>query len=92
MRRKRFCYRVKSKTYDVVMNFDQPIHITETKSSSSNFTIDLVTVEKGKHYTLKITPKSTDTPGIGVIQVFTDSPIEIQNSEQVFAMVQRPES
>ncbi len=81
----------KPKAIEVVMNHPQPIHITETKSSSTNFTIELVTVEKGKRYTLNVTPKDTSSPGIGVIQVMTDSPVEIQSREQVFAMVHRPE-
>ena len=79
-----------TKAIEVVMKHDQPIHITETKTTSPHFTIDLVTVEKGKRYTLNVTPKDTKSPGIGVIQVFTDSNVELQNREQVFAMVHRP--
>ena len=63
----------------------------KSKSSSSNFEIELITEEKGKRYLLHVTPKSTESPGIAVIQVITDSPVEIQSSEQAFAMVHRPE-
>ena len=80
----------KAKSVEVTMNYDRPIHITETKSTSPNFTIEMVAIEKGKHYTLSVIPKDTSSPGIGVIQILTDSEVEIQSREQVFAMVHRP--
>ncbi|MGB0292798.1 MAG: DUF1573 domain-containing protein [Luteolibacter sp.] len=82
--------QTKAKSVEVIMNHDRPIQITETKSTSPNFTIEMAVIEKGKHYTLSVVPKDTSSPGIGVIQILTDSDIEIQSREQVFAMVHRP--
>ncbi len=81
----------KPQSIEVVMDHEQPIRITEAKSSSDKFEIKLETVEEGKRYALWVHPQSTDQPGISVIQVITDSPVKNQKIEQVFAMVMRPE-
>lgn len=81
----------KPKRIDVTIQHDQDIKVTEVKSSSPNFEIKLVTIEEGKRYAIMVNPKNTDTPGITVVQVITDSTVKNQSRQQVFAMVQRPQ-
>ena len=51
----------KAVTIDVALS--QPVEVTEVISSApETFTTQLTTLEKGKRYTLTVTPKSTDKP------------------------------
>ena len=77
---------------EVVMHHRQAIHVTETNSTNVNFQLELEPIENGKRYLIWVTPKSTERPGIAVIEVNTDSPVKNQKTQQVFAMVQRPKA
>ena len=79
-----------TKPIDIVLKGETPIHVTDISSTSKDFEIELKTVEEGRHYQLQVTPKSTEIPGIAVIQIDTDSKIKGQKSSQAFAMVHRP--
>ena len=76
---------------EVIMAGPEPIHVTETHSSSPQFTIELETVKEGAHYKAWVTPTETEKPGIAVIRIVTDAKVEVQKIQQGFAMVHRPE-
>lgn len=76
----------------VNINYEKPVHVTAVKSSSENFTAEIVTVDDGKTYDIRITPKSTSTVGLCVIGIETDIEIEKYRSQQGFARVFNPKT
>lgn len=80
------------KSIRVNMNYEKPVHVTAVKSSSENFTTEIVTVEEGKTYDVRITPKSTASIGLGMIAIETDIEIEKYRSQQGFARVFNPKT
>ena len=79
-----------AKRIEVVMHPDEVIHVTQVSSSSPDFEVSHETVEKGRRYQILVTPKNTETPGISVIKIETDSKVEGERNKQAFAMVHRP--
>ena len=82
--------KVATKIIDVKMNYEKPINITKIGSSRDSFTAELVTVEKGKHYQIKVTPKSTDGPVLSIIRINTDVDVKSQQIQQGYAIVKAP--
>jgi len=79
-----------SKTIDIRIHDDKPIHVTTVTSSSPKFTAELKVIEEGRHYELVATPDDVDTPGLGILRIETDSPHAKFSSQQAFAVVSRP--
>lgn len=75
----------------ISMNHDKPIEVTKMECTSPSFRTELKTVEAGKLYEVLVTPVSTETPGIGVVQIETDCEVEKQRRQQAFIMIQREE-
>lgn len=71
----------------IVMDPAEKIHVTDTSSSSENFTIELKTLEAGRRYDLIVTPKTTETPGMAVFRIQTDSKNERFRTQQAFAVI-----
>jgi hypothetical protein len=72
------------------MNHQEPIHVTNTTSSSEAFTLSLATIQDGREYELTVTPKATTTQGLAVIRLETDCKVQKQRMQQVFAIVRKP--
>lgn len=79
-----------TKTMDVKMNYEKPIHVTGISTSNENFETKLVAVEKGKHYQIQITPKVTDSPALSIVRINTDVDVKKQKLQQGFAVVKVP--
>lgn len=79
-----------TKSIDVKMDYEKPIHITSVKTSSDTFLAKIVTVEKGKHYKVEVTPTGTATPGLGIVRIETDSDVAKQRVQQGFAVISAP--
>lgn len=79
------------KSIRVNVNYEQPVHITSVSTTSENLTTEIVTVEDGKTYDVKVTPKSTASGGLYVILIKTDIDIPKYSSQQAFARFTRPE-
>jgi hypothetical protein len=58
--------------------------------SSENFNLEVNTLEDGVSYEIIVTPKSTDTPGIGVLRIETDSENERFKTQTVFTIIRNP--
>ena len=82
--------KVETKTIAVKMNYEKPIHIKSVSTSDPNFSLELVTVEEGKTYEIKITPKNTETSGLAIIRIETDADVKKQRAQQAFAGIYRP--
>lgn len=78
------------KSIRVNINYEKPVHVTAVSSSSENFTTEIVTIEKGKSYDVRVTPKSTATPGLCVIRIETDIEIDRFRLQQAFGRVVSP--
>lgn len=72
------------KVIDVQIKTPEPIHITSLESTRDFITYELLTLEKGRHYQIRITPKSTEKTGIGALKIQTDSPIRKYNRQMAF--------
>lgn len=78
------------KTISIRMAEGHTIKVLSAKCSSPLFQQELKTIEEGKKYDLIVTPKSADSPGMGVIRIETDCPISKHRLQQAFAVVRRP--
>jgi hypothetical protein len=77
-----------SKTIHIKIADGHSINVVDVKSKES-FSCELKTIEKGSAYDLVVTPKSVDSPDLGVIRIETDSKIAKQKTQQAFAVVRK---
>jgi hypothetical protein len=77
-------------TIEIKIIEGQTIKIIDVKSSSTDFTCQLKTLEEGKHYQLVVTPGDVASPGIAVIRIETDCPLPKHKTQQAFAVVRKP--
>lgn len=80
----------KPQTIDVTMNHIKPVHIISTTAANDLFTVKLITLEKGKHYQVEVTPLKTDSPGLSIIRIETDIEVEKQRIQQAFGVIRAP--
>ena len=78
-----------SRVIEITMNHTEPITVKSATCSNYNFQIELTTVEEGKKYQLKVTPKSTETQGIGVVNIATDCTVARQATQRAFTVIRR---
>lgn len=74
-------------TFKVTMDPAKITRVINVGCSSENFLIEANTLEDGVSYEIVVTPKSTATPGIGVVRIETDSDNERFKTLTVFAVV-----
>lgn len=76
------------KTIHVTMDYKKPIHVTSVGTSNETFSAELITVEEGKHYQIKVTPqKGTTSAGLNIVRIETDAEIERHRIQQAFAVI-----
>lgn len=75
------------KVIDIKMSEAHPAKVTKVAASSPEFRHELVTVEEGKHYQLKIEPMDTGVRGLAVFRIETDIDVARQRIQQAFAVV-----
>lgn len=75
----------------IIMNHDEPIHVTDVSSTSKDFSTKLVTQEEGKRYEIVITPLKNERPAFSLIRIDTDCTVEKQKVHQVYATIMKPE-
>jgi len=80
---------VAPKLIDVKIEHDKPAHVTKTESSNEMFSTKILTVEKGKHYQIEVTPKGTEQVGLSIIRIETDLEVESQRIQQGFAVIRK---
>jgi hypothetical protein len=74
----------------VNMNYDKPVHVTSVSTTDTNFSTEIVTIEKGKTYDVRVTPKSTSKGGLSAILIQSDIEIDRFRSQQAYARILRP--
>lgn len=79
-----------TKTIEVKMSYDKPIHVTKVSTSNSDFSAELETIEKGKRYAIKVTPKNTKSPGLSIVRIETDADVQRHRVQQAFSVVRAP--
>jgi len=82
----------KPQSIQVTMHDVEPIHVTRINSTSNDFTLELITHEKGSRYEVLVTPKETTKAGMAAIRIETDCTVEKQKIHQAFAMILKPKS
>jgi len=75
------------KTIRVDMDYENPIHITSVATNNEDFMTEIVELEKGKRYDVKVTPKKTDVSAIALLRILTDVDVERHRSQQAFASI-----
>lgn len=78
-----------TKTHIITINHGTPIHILEATCTNSNFKTEVVTINKGQSYEIKVTPANTSSPNFGILKIETDSKIPRFKHSQSFVSVQR---
>jgi Protein of unknown function (DUF1573) len=81
-----------TRTIEIKMAGKEPIRVSEVKTSSENFILELKTIEVGKIYQLLVTPKDVCTPGLGVFRIITDCSIKKHQIQQAFGVVRKSNS
>lgn len=79
-----------AQTIRITMNHDSPIRVTSVNSSSEAFRHELKTIEEGKSYEVIVTPTEIGSPGLGIIRIETDCPLERHRLQQAFAVIRKP--
>lgn len=74
----------------ITMNHSEPIHVKGVTLTSKAFETELKTIEEGKSYELVVTPMEISTPGLAIMRIETDCPIEKHRVQQAFAVVRKP--
>jgi hypothetical protein len=74
----------------VNMNYDKPVHITSVTTTDTNISTEIVTIEKGKSYDVRVTPKSTSKGGLSAILIQNDIEIDRFSSQQAYARIISP--
>lgn len=77
------------KTITVTMHDSEPVKILSMTSSDPRFKSELKTIEEGKKYEVVITPTSTDTIGMGMLRVETDSKTDPRPAHPVYMIVRQ---
>jgi hypothetical protein len=75
------------KSIRVKIDYEKPVHIKKISVSNENYTSEIIPVEEGKAYDVRITPKSTTTPGLCLIGIETDIDIDKFQRQQGFARI-----
>jgi hypothetical protein len=75
------------KSIRVKIDYEKPVHIKKISVSNENYTSEIIPVEEGKAYDVRITPKSTATPGLCLIGIETDIDIDKFQRQQGFARI-----
>lgn len=78
------------KSIRVKIDYEKPVHLKKVSLSDENYTSEIVPVEEGKAYDVRITPKSTATPGLCMVGIETDIDIDKYQRQQGFARIVSP--
>jgi hypothetical protein len=79
------------KSIRVKIDYEKPVHLKKISLSNENYTSEIIPVEEGKAYDVRITPKSTATPGLCMIGIKTDIDIDKYQRQQGFARIVSPD-
>jgi hypothetical protein len=66
-----------------------PINILKFASTRPNLQAEMVVTKPGREYLLKLTPKNTDTPELGLVTLETDCKIAKFTKRQIFFTIVR---
>lgn len=73
-------WKVGSKPEPKIIEFNvlrsEPIHILNAESKREEVSCEVIEIEKGRKYQLKLTPESTESTLLGIVRIETDCEIE----------------
>lgn len=78
-----------SRVFKVRMLHEDPVRITEVKSTRPNFKTEWKAVREGREYEITLTPDSVDKALLGMLTIFTDCPVTKHQRKMVFFSVQK---
>ncbi len=80
-----------TKTFEISVNHTEPIRITDISGTNEEtFPYELVTLEEGARYQIKVTPSGLDTRGFGLLRIKTDSHFKKHQAYQAYVVVTKP--
>ncbi|MGI9243902.1 MAG: DUF1573 domain-containing protein [Verrucomicrobiales bacterium] len=77
------------KSFKFVVEHPDPIRITEVVCKRDEFTHELKTIKEGREYEIVLTPKSTETPLLGMLRISTDCKIPKHQKQMAFFAISR---
>jgi hypothetical protein len=79
----------KAKTMKFTVLGDKEINVTGLVSSRENMVAELKEIKKGREYEIKLTPKTTEEPVLGVLRVETNAPFTRYQKRLLFFSITR---
>lgn len=79
-----------AQTFKVVVKHDKPIKIKEIAGTNDQFGYELKTIEEGKSYEVKVTPKTVQSRAFGLLRIRNDCEFKKHQSAQAFMVVRTP--
>jgi hypothetical protein len=77
------------KSFKVLVEHPDPIRITEVICKRAEFSHQLKTIKAGREYEIVLTPKSTGTALLGMLQISTDCKIPKHQRQMAFFAISR---
>lgn len=71
----------------ILIQHDKPVRITKVSGTNENFRHELVTIQDGREYEIKVTPAGLASPGIGILRIETDCDVGRHRIQQAFLVV-----
>lgn len=69
------------------IDHDKPVKILKVSGTNENFRHELITLQEGKEYEIKVNPVGLDSPGIGILRIDTDCDVSRHKIQQAFLVV-----
>ena len=82
---------VKSQSFKLTVNGDEPLQILELSGTNENFVEELKTIKEGREYEIVVTPKSLEERAFGLLRIKTDSKHVKHQRYQAFMAIRRGE-
>lgn len=71
---------------------EKPIHIQNMELLRQGMSVNLITVEAGRHYEIELTPQSTAEPMVSAISILTDCEIPTLQRQTIFFQIDTQEN
>jgi len=81
--------QAREQIFKIRVRHDRPLKILESSGTTENFPFEVRTIKEGWEYELRVTPKSTASPSMGMIRLKTDSELKRHQRHQVFVVVKK---
>lgn len=78
-----------TKKFTYTVDMKDPVKIRSVKCSRDNFDFEVKPIEVGRKYEITLTPRTTESPLLGILTIETDSPIPKLQKKLAFFSIKR---